>query len=80
MNVETMLSSIVVGVIGLAIVAVLVSQRANTANVIGASSSGLAGVISAAVAPVSGASSATPITFNSGAQFGAAAMQLGQMV
>lgn len=57
MNVESLISSIVVGVIGLAIVAVLVSQRANTAKVIGASSSGLADIIGAAVAPVTGAGS-----------------------
>lgn len=45
---------IATGIIGLAIIAVLVSQRANTANVIKAASSGFGSVIGAAVSPVSG--------------------------
>ena len=57
-------SGIVVAIIGLAIVAVLVSQRANTAKVIGAAGSGLSGVISAAVSPVTGGSSGGLPTLN----------------
>lgn len=52
------ISAIIAGVIGLAIVAILVSQRSQTASVIGSSGSALANVISAAVSPVSGASAA----------------------
>lgn len=46
--------SIITGVIGLAIIAVIVSQRANTVGVIQAGSSGLASIINAAVQPVVG--------------------------
>jgi hypothetical protein len=46
--------AIVMGVIGLAIVAVLVSQKASTSSVIQAGGSALSGIIGAAVGPVSG--------------------------
>jgi hypothetical protein len=46
--------AIVTGIIGLAIVAVVVSQNANTSSVIGASGSALSSVIGAAVSPVAG--------------------------
>jgi hypothetical protein len=46
--------SIVTAIIGLAILSVLVSRNAATAQVIGASAGGLAQDISAATAPVSG--------------------------
>lgn len=75
MNVESLISSVIVGVLGLAIVAVIVSQRANTAGVIGASGTGLANVIKAAVSPVTGGSSSgfsLPVTFPSASSFGAA--------
>lgn len=49
---EEFISSVIVAVIGLAMVAVLVSRRANTASVIGAAGGSLANVIGAAVAPV----------------------------
>lgn len=49
-----MITGIVVGVITLAIIAVVLSQRANTASVIGSSGSALANVISAAVSPITG--------------------------
>lgn len=42
------------GVIGLAIVAVLVSQKAQTGNVIAASGNAFASILGAAVAPVTG--------------------------
>lgn len=48
--------TVVTAIIGLAIIAVLVSNRAQTGSVIVAASSGLANSISAAVAPVTGAS------------------------
>lgn len=54
-----MITGIIVGVITLAIIAVLFSQRANTASVIGTSGSALANVIAAAVSPITG-NSVTP--------------------
>ena len=47
------LVTIATGIIGLAIVAVIVSQRANTANVLTAGGNAFSGLIKAAVAPVS---------------------------
>jgi len=46
--------TIVTAIIGVAIIAVLVSKNANTGNVITAAAQGLAGDLSAAVAPVTG--------------------------
>jgi len=51
----TSLVTIATAIIGLAILAVLVSNRAQTASVIGAASAGFANDLSAAVAPVTGA-------------------------
>lgn len=45
---------IATSIVGLAIIAVLVSRNANTAGVIGAAAKGFSQTISAAVAPVSG--------------------------
>jgi preprotein translocase subunit SecD len=50
------LTEIIIGVIGLAIVAVVVSQSAQTSGVISSFGTALSGVIKAAVAPVSGGS------------------------
>lgn len=73
MDVESAISTTVASIIGLAIVAVLVSNRANTAKVIGASGSSLASVIGAAVSPVtSSGSSYFPPTLTSISNFGAA--------
>lgn len=55
----TSIVTIVTAIVGIAIIAVLVSNRAQTANVIQAGSQGLANDISAAVSPVTG-SAATP--------------------
>jgi PRD1 phage membrane DNA delivery len=52
----TSLVTVATAIIGVAIIAVLVSNRAQTAGVIGAATTGLANDITAAVAPVSGAS------------------------
>lgn len=49
-------AGIVTAIIGLAIVAVLVSSNAQTGSVITSASQGLSGIIGAAVAPVSGGS------------------------
>lgn len=46
--------AIVAGVIGLAMVAVVVSQKAQTSQVLSGAGSALSSVIGAAVAPVSG--------------------------
>lgn len=48
------LVTVIASVIGLAIIAVLVSQRAQTADVFRSAGGALASVIGAAVAPVSG--------------------------
>lgn len=59
MDIESMISAIIVAVIGLAITAVVLSKAANTAGVIGASGTALGGLVTAAVAPVT-ATSGTP--------------------
>jgi hypothetical protein len=46
--------AVITGIIGLAIVAVVVSKNAQTSSVIGAGGSALSSVIGAAVSPVSG--------------------------
>lgn len=49
-------AGVITAIVGLAVVATLVSNNANTANVIGASGSALGGALSAAEAPVTGGS------------------------
>ena len=49
--------TIAASIVGLAIIAVLVSKNANTTGVIKEASSGFANIIGAAVAPVSGGGS-----------------------
>lgn len=56
---------VISAIIGLAIVAVLVSNNAQTASVIGAGGAALANDISAAVSPVTGAA-ATPVVSTGG--------------
>ena len=53
----TALITIVTGIIGLAVVAVLVSKNANTGSVITSATSGLSTDLAAAEAPVTGSSS-----------------------
>jgi PRD1 phage membrane DNA delivery len=48
--------AIVAGILGLAIVAVIVSQKANTSTVISSAGTALSGIINAAVSPVAGGS------------------------
>jgi len=57
--------TILTAVVGVAIIAVLVSQRANTAGVFSAAGSAFANVLSAATAPVTG-NAATPSVQASG--------------
>lgn len=70
--------AIVAGVLGLAIVSVLVSQKAQTSSVIQASGSALSNVIAAAVNPVTGTGASgssgvssvfSPSTFSNGLNF-----------
>lgn len=53
------------GIITIAIVAVIVSKKSNTSNVISSFFGGFSGAITAAVAPVTGASLSTPLMTNS---------------
>ena len=66
--------TIVLAVIGLAIVSVLVSNRANTTGVIQAGASGLGNVLGEAISPVTGSgaqlSLGYPAATNSGYGFG----------
>ena len=57
MNVGPQIVTVIAAVIGLAIVAVLVSQKAQTSTVLTGAGTALSGIISAAVAPVSGGGS-----------------------
>ena len=56
---------ILTAVVGLAIIAVLVSNQAQTSGVIGAAGTAFSGILKAAVAPVSGGSSAMNGAFGS---------------
>jgi hypothetical protein len=49
--------AVISGIIGLAIVAVIVSQNAQTPTILTSGGTALSGIISAAVSPVSGSSS-----------------------
>ena len=50
------ITTILTAIVGLAIVAVLVSRNANTANIVGTSGQAVTGLINAAVSPVTGSS------------------------
>ena len=50
----TSIASIALAIVGLALVAVILSKNANTANVIGSAGTALARDISAAVSPITG--------------------------
>lgn len=52
------IATIAAGVIGVAILAILVSKNAQTSNVLGAAGSAFSNVLSAAEAPVTGATAA----------------------
>lgn len=55
-NAGPLIVSVIAGVIGLAMVAVLVSQKAQTSTVLQGAGTALSSVISAAVSPISGSS------------------------
>ena len=59
------IATIAAGVIGIAILAVLVSKNAQTPQVLGAAGSAFSNVISAATGPVTGATAA-PVNSSSG--------------
>lgn len=63
-------SSIALAVIGLAVVAVIVSKKSNTIGVVQSAASGLANNIGVAVSPVTGASAAFHLEYPSGGSFG----------
>jgi PRD1 phage membrane DNA delivery len=58
-NVGPLIVSVIAGVIGLAMVAVLVSSKANTSTVLKGAGSALSSVISSAVSPITGSSTNT---------------------
>lgn len=64
-------TTIALAVVGLAIVAVIVSKKANTSNVIQSAASGFSNSIGVASAPVSGASVGLSLGYPSGNDFGA---------
>lgn len=57
-NIFEPLATIAAGIIGVAIIAVLVSNKSQTGNVLGAAGSAFANALSAATGPVTGAVSA----------------------
>lgn len=57
--------TILAGIIGVAIIAVLVSQKSNTAGVFSAAGGAFANAVSAAVSPVTGASAAPNVNAGS---------------
>jgi hypothetical protein len=65
MHPGVLIASALAGVFGIAIVAVLVSRNAQTGSVISTTGSALAGVISAATAPVTGSASSGNLLGNS---------------
>jgi PRD1 phage membrane DNA delivery len=63
--------TIAVAIVGVAILAVLVSQKSNTAGVLAAAGSAFSNSLSAATAPVTGASAAPVNNIGGGSTFGA---------
>jgi hypothetical protein len=63
----TSVVTVVMAIIGVAIIAVLVSKNANTANVIKAGSAGFSNDLAAALSPVSGGNPFNGLNFNFGA-------------
>jgi hypothetical protein len=61
MHIEPLVVAVIAGVIGLAMVAVVVSKNAQTSSVITGAGTALSSVIAAAVAPVSNSGTGTSI-------------------
>jgi hypothetical protein len=60
---------VIMAIIGVAIVAVLVSKNANTAGVLGAGGSAFGGILKTALSPVSGSTGFSTSNLNSGFSF-----------
>lgn len=67
--------TIATAIVGVAILAVLVSRRSNTAGVLGAAGSAFANMLSAATGPVTGAVTAPNVGSNTGFGLGLPTMQ-----
>ncbi len=63
-------TTIALAIVGLAVLAVLVSRNANTAGVIGAGSSGFNSALATAMGPVTGYTPGPPAYAGSGSMFG----------
>lgn len=63
-------STIALAVIGLAVVAVIVSRKSNAAGIIQASASGLANNIGVAISPVTGGSFSMDLSYPTAGSFG----------
>jgi PRD1 phage membrane DNA delivery len=61
------LTAILTAIVGLAVLAVIVSNQANTTNVIQASASGFSNALATAEAPVTGASANPVLSYPAGA-------------
>lgn len=59
--------SVLTAIVGVAILAVLLSSKSQTSNVIGAASRGLGGLIATAISPITGASPGSFGTFSQNA-------------
>lgn len=64
------ISTIALAVVGLAVVAVIVSKKSNAAGIIQASASGLANNIGTAISPVTGSSPTFDLSYPGGSGFG----------
>ena len=71
-NFGEQLTTIVLAIVGLAIISVLVSKKANTSGVIQASASGLANNIGVAQSPVTGTSLSLSLGYPSSSDFASA--------
>jgi hypothetical protein len=69
-NAGPLIVSVIAGVIGLAMVAVLVSKNAQTSTVISGAGSALSSVISSAVSPITGSSTSSTNQFGSSGSTG----------
>jgi len=63
-------STIVLAIVGLAMVAIIISRRSNTAGVLQAGFSGVANNIGVAISPVTGSSMAFDLSYPGGGGFG----------
>jgi hypothetical protein len=69
-NITEMLVTVLMGIIGVAILAVIVSKNSNTAGVIQASASGFGNALDVAISPVTGATTAPNLAYPGGSGIG----------